>query len=267
MILRSLYLLFFIFIINTVNAQSTLSKQITKFIIEAPQLDIVKTIWVYLPKNYRNSKKHYPVIYMHDAQNLFDAKSAYAGEWKVDEYLDGLTTNESIIIGIEHGNEKRIDELTPYSNESYGGGEGNLYLNFIKNTLKPHIDVSYRTLPKSQHTTLFGSSLGGLMSLYGVINYPETFGKAGIFSPALWINPEIYNLVESATISTSARFYFLAGTAESETMIPNQNRMVALLKAKGVLDKNITSHCIEGGAHNEVFWSQHFGDAYQWLFN
>ena len=100
-----------------IKAQSTASKQVTAFTIEAPQLDTLKTIWVYLPKNYKNSKKAYPVIYMHDAQNLFDDKTSYAGEWKVDEYLDTLTQNESIIIGIEHGNEKRIDELTPYKHE------------------------------------------------------------------------------------------------------------------------------------------------------
>jgi predicted alpha/beta superfamily hydrolase len=260
-------LLFLICLIKTVNAQSTVSNQVTKFVIGAPQLDTVKTIWVYLPKDYKNSENYYPVIYMHDAQNLFDKETAYAGEWKVDEYLDGLSTNESIIIGIEHGNEKRIDELTPYKHEIYGGGKGDTYIKFIKNTLKPHIDSSYRTFPDPKNTILFGSSLGGLISLYGVLNYPDTFGKAGIFSPALWINPEIYNLVESATISISTRFYFLAGTEESESMIPDLNRMISLLKTKGVPDEHIKSRSIEGGQHNEAFWSQHFGEAYQWLYN
>lgn len=267
MILRYIHLFFTVFILNIVNSQSTANPTMTKFQIEAPQLDTVKTIWVYLPKAYQNSDKRFPVVYMHDAQNLFDEQTAYAGEWKVDEYLDSLTSNQSIIIGIEHGNEKRIDELTPYPHETYGGGKGDAYIHFIKNTLKPHIDTSYRTLSNPEHTTLFGSSLGGLISLYGVLSYPETFGKAGIFSPSFWINPEIYDLAKSVAIPKSTRFYFLAGKEESETMVPDQNRMVHLLKAKGVTDNHIISLSIEGGQHNEGFWSQHFGEAYQWLYN
>ncbi len=265
--LRLIFLLFLAFILNKINVQSTVSKQITKFTIAAPQLDTLKTIWVYLPKDYQNSKKNYPVIYMHDAQNLFDANTSYVGEWEVDEYMDTLTDNESIIVGIEHGNEKRIDELTPYKHDKYGGGNGDSYLTFIKNTLKPHIDVSYRTKPDPEYTTIFGSSLGGLISLYGAIKYPETFGKAGVFSPSFWINPKIYDFVESTTIPKSSTFYILAGSDESENMMPDQERMVALLKEKGVKEKQIESHSIEGGQHNEKFWSTHFGDAYQWLYN
>lgn len=265
--LKHIYLLFIALFFNNINAQSTASKEITKFIIAAPQLDTLKTIWVYLPKNYQNSKKYYPVIYMHDAQNLFDASTSYAEEWKVDEYMNQLITNESIIIGIEHGNQKRIDELTPYKHEKYGGGKGDDYLTFIKNTLKPHIDVSYRTKPDANHTTLFGSSLGGLISFYGAIKYPETFAKAGVFSPSFWINPEIFNFVESSDIQITSKFYFLAGTDEREDMVSDLDRMVALLKEKGSNDKQIESHSIEGGQHNEKFWAIYFGDAYQWLYN
>ena len=265
--LKHIYLIFFVFILNKVNAQSTASKEVTKFIITAPQLDTLKTIWVYLPKKYQNSKKNYPVIYMHDAQNLFDASTSYAGEWNVDEYMEQLITNESIIIGIEHGDQKRIDELTPYKHEKYGGGKGDAYLDFIKNTLKPHIDVTYRTQSNAEHTALFGSSLGGLISFYGAIKYPETFGKAAVFSPSFWINPEIFNFVKSSIISEASRFYFLAGTDESEDMIPDQERMVTLLKEKGLKDNQIESRNIEGGQHNEKFWAISFGDAYQWLYN
>ena len=191
-----------------IEAQSTASKQVTTFTIEAPQLDTLKTIWVYLPKNYENSEKAYPVIYMHDAQNLFDDKTSYVGEWKVDEYLDSITQNESIVIGIEHGNEKRIDELTPYEHEKYGGGQGDAYITFIKNTLKPHVDIAYRTKPEAENTTIFGASLGGLISFYAVIKYPETFGKAGVFSPSFWFSEKIYDLVKSVNIPTTSKFYF-----------------------------------------------------------
>ena len=265
--LKYLFLFFLVFYLVKTDAQSTASKQVTKLVIAAPQLDTVKQIWVYLPKYYQNSQKSYPVIYMHDAQNLFDAETSYVGEWEVDEYLDTLSDNESIIIGIEHGNEKRIDELTPYKHEKYGGGKGDAYLTFIINTLKPHIDIAYRTLPDAQHTTIFGSSLGGLISFYATIKYPDTFGKAGVFSPSFWINDEIYDLVESSTISKFSKFYILAGSDESEHMVLDQERMVTLLKEKGVKEHQIESYSIEGGQHNEKFWAEHFSDAYQWLYN
>ena len=143
-------------------------KRYSTFEIEAPQLKTSKKIWVYLPKDYAKQTRNYPVIYMHDAQNLFDAKTSYAGEWKVDETLDSLKMNV-IVIGIEHGNEKRLEELTPFKHDKHGGGNADAYLDFIVTTLKPHVDKTYRTKTKAKHTTIFGSSLGGLVSYYAVL--------------------------------------------------------------------------------------------------
>lgn len=260
-----------LFCINS-HAQSTASKQVSTFILEAPQLNTQKKIWVYLPKDYQNSKKSYSVIYMHDAQNLFDAETSYVGEWKIDEYLDSINSNESIIIGIEHENEKRIDELTPFVNEKYGGGKGDLYLDFILKTLKPYVDLNYRTLTDRDHTIIWGSSLGGLTSLYAVIKYPETFGKAGIFSPAFWINKnEIFELVKNSDINPIHKFFFLVGSEEGETMeiaseiVSDQHDMANLLLDKGIDHSNIIDKVIFNGHHNEILWSTNFAEAYQWL--
>lgn len=265
--LKHIYLLLAALILNNNYAQTTASKQVTKFVIAAPQLDTLKTIWVYLPKNYENSKKSYPVVYMHDAQNLFDAETSYIGEWEIDEYMDQLDTNKSIIIGIEHGNEKRINELTPYKHEKYGGGKGEAYLNFIMHTLKPHIDVTYRTKTNAEHTTIFGSSLGGLISFYATIKYPNIFGKAGVFSPSFWFSEDIYDLVTSTEIPPTSKFYFLVGEEEGESMVPDQERMVELLKSKGIKDTQLENHIIKGGKHNETLWKTHFPNAYNWLYN
>ena len=148
------------------------------------------------------------MIYMHDAQNLFDDSTSFVGEWKVDEYLDNISNPETIIVAIEHGNEKRTDELTPYANEKYGGGNGGNYINFIKNTLKPHIDITYRTLSDVKNTTIFGSSLGGLISFYATIKYPDTFGNAGVFSPSFWYSNDIYELIETNDINKDINFFF-----------------------------------------------------------
>lgn len=260
-----IFSLFLLFNSQLICSQTTASQQVTKFSIEAPQLNTFKNIWVYLPKSYKISKTSYPVIYMHDAQNLFDAETSYVGEWKIDEYLDTIHENEVIIIGIEHGNEKRIDELTPFPHEKYGGGKGELYLDFIMNTIKPHVDITYRTLPSAKYTTIMGSSIGGLLSFYAAIKYPATFGSVGVFSPSFWFNYNIYDLVESSVISDSTKFYFLIGTEEGEEAVPDQNKMVQLLKKKGVQESHIINNIVEGGKHNESFWSTHFPEAHQWL--
>jgi alpha-glucosidase len=268
------FILIFLFVFSSnIFAQSTASQQVITFEMEAPQLNTQKKIWVYVPKNYQNSKKAYNVIYMHDAQNLFDDTTSYVGEWKVDEYLDSVKDDEAIIVGIEHGNDKRIDELTPYPNEKYGGGKGDLYLDFIINSVKPRIDSIYRTLKDPKHTTIFGSSLGALISLYAVLKYPETFGNAGMFSSAFWVNPEIYDLVSASKINEESKFYFLVGSEEGETaedaqqMIADQEKIVGLLQRKGVIPEHIMSVIIEGGKHNETLWATNFPTAFQWLIN
>lgn len=268
-----LYLLLFAIIFTSkITSQSTVSQQVKSFEITSLELDSDKDIWVYLPKSYKTSSKTYKVVYMHDGQNLFDDKTSYVGEWHIDELLDSINSNESIIVGIEHGGEKRMDELTPYKNEKYGGGNADSYLLFITNTLKPYIDSTYRTLTDSKNTTIFGSSLGGLVSLYAIIKYPDVFGNAGMFSTAIWINKDnMFDLVKTATIAHDKKFYFLVGSAEGETtedaslMVSDQHDMVKLLLDKGVDHNNIIDNVILNGHHNETLWSTHFLEAYKWL--
>ncbi|GAB2769044.1 alpha/beta hydrolase [Salinimicrobium soli] len=258
--------LFLLLVTLPVLAQSTASKNVQTFQIGAPQLDTIRKIWVYLPEGYNSSQKRYPVLYMHDAQNLFDAATSYVGEWKVDEYLDSLAIREVIVVGIEHGNEKRIAELTPFPHEKYGGGEADKYLDFLRNTLKPHIDVAYRTLSGKENTGIMGSSLGGLVSFYAILKYPETFGQAGVFSPSFWFSRKIYDYAREAEIGPETRFYFLAGTKEGEETVPDLQEMAELLKEKGVPETNLSVHVIEGGEHNEAFWSREFPAAFEWLY-
>lgn len=261
--MKKLGFLFSIFFLTSVSLWA--QKRYTQFEIKAPQLDTIKRIWVYLPLDYNQSEKKYPVLYMHDAQNLFDEKKAFSGEWKVDETLDSLQA-KIIVIGIEHGNEKRIDELTPYKNEKYGGGNANNYLDFIVTTLKPHIDSVYRTKTNSRNTGIMGSSLGGLVSYYASLKYPDVFGKVGVFSPSFWFTNDIYTLTEQ-TKKIDTKYYFMCGDSESETMVDDINQMIQLIRQKRCdclhLHKTkIVSH----GKHNEKLWSKEFAKAYLWLF-
>ncbi len=202
---------------------------------------------------------------MHDAQNLFDDSTSYVGERKIDEYLDSINSKEVIIVAIEHGNEKRIDELTPYRYEKYSGGNGDNYINFIRNTLKPHIDIAYRTLPNAKNTTIFGSSLGGLISFFATVKYPDTFGNPGVFSPSFWYSDEIYKLVGTTEINKDSNFSFLIGNEEGETAAPDQQKMVDLLIEKGHDKNRIVNKIVEGGKHNEVFWCKHFPETFRWI--
>lgn len=251
----------------TLNAfsQSTASKQVTTFSIKAPQLNTTKKICLYLPKNYNLTSKKYPVIYMFDAQNLFDAKTSYAGEWNIDEKLDSLTA-KVIVVGIEHGNDKRIEELTPYKNEKHSGGKADETIDFIMKTLKPEIDKKYRTNPNAKHTTIMGSSLGGLTAFYATIKYPEVFGKAGVFSPAFWINKkEIFELV-SQKPKVKSKIYFLCGDKEGDDMVADVNAMNSLLSTKRCDCKYLTkTKIVKDGEHNEKLWRDNFVKAYLWL--
>jgi len=251
---------------NVTAQESTASQQVSTFIIDAPQLETTKKIWVYLPKSYSASDNKYPVIYMHDAQNLFDKKTSYAGEWEVDETLDKLNANV-IVIGIEHGNEKRIDELTPFKNEKYGGGKADAYLDFIVNTLKPHVDSVYRTKTIAKNTTIFGSSLGGLVSFYAVFKYPKIFGKAGIFSPSFWFTNDIYELMAKSE-KVKAKIYFLCGDNESKDIdvVGDLNKMYQMLIENRSESLKLQEKVIVKGAeHNEKLWRDGFEKAYLWL--
>lgn len=244
---------------------STASEQVTTFSIEAPQLGGARKIWVYLPKSYSEGNRRYPVIYMHDAQNLFDAKTSFAGEWEVDETLDRLRA-DVIVIGIEDGGEKRLEELTPYPNAKYGGGKADAYLDFIVNSLKPHVDRAYRTKPKRKQTAIWGSSLGGLVSFYAILKYPDIFGKAGVFSPSFWFSDAVYDRA-SEEKKIRAKIVFLCGDAESDDMVADLEKMEKLLDEKRCYCENLTKKIIvKDGKHNEKLWRDGFEASFLWLF-
>ncbi len=268
MIRKLIALTIIFFATANVSAQgNTATKQVSTFNIEAPQLHTTKKIWIYLPKNYDVTKKKYSVIYMHDAQNLFDAKTSFVGEWNVDEKLDSLKA-QVIVVGIEHGNDKRIDELTPYKNAKYGGGNADKYLEFIVKTLKPEIDKKYRTKPNARNTAIMGSSLGGLVSYYAILKYTDVFGKAAVFSPSFWFNrKEIVELTEK-TSKLKTKIYFLCGDNEGDAdVIADLNKIDDLVSEKRCDCLHLTRKTIvKGGQHNEKLWRDSFVKAYLWLF-
>lgn len=230
---------------------------------DIPQLGRQRRIWIYLPRDYRSSRKKYPVIYMHDGQNLFDANTSGYGEWGLDEIMDKLPAKDRcIIVGVDHGGAYRMAEYNPYDSK-YGKGQGNGYLDFLVNTLKPYIDKHYRTRRDAAHTSIAGSSMGGLISMYAVLKYPDVFGNGGIFSPSFWIAPDIFNYARQH-LSASSRFYFVCGDLEGDDMVEPMDKMVKLVRGK-ISEQNAPETIVKGARHNEKQWNGDFPAFYQWL--
>lgn len=235
-----------------------------------PQLGRTRRVLIYLPNNYTiDSLSHYPVIYMHDGQNVFDAATSFAGEWGVDETLSLQEINGGkgvIVVAIDNSSD-RIAEYTPYQNSQYGGGEGDKYVDFIVQTLKPYIDANFRTLSNRQNTAIIGSSLGGLISLYAAVKYQDVFSKVGVFSPAYWINKDLLqNYIINTGYKQPLRIYTLGGKNESQSLVGDISDIENTLTQAGfdVTQRKVSIH--NDGAHSEWYWKREFGAAYQWLF-
>lgn len=237
---------------------------------EIPQLKTTRRIWIYLPKDYETSHKKYEVMYLQDGQNLFDDATSYAGEWQIDETLNKIfekTGKSLIVVGIDNGGEKRIEELSPYKNAKYGGGNGDNYAKFIVENLKPYVDKNYRTKPQRKYTTIGGSSLGSLISVYAAVKYPEIFGKTLAFSSAFWFNAKDLNeFISSSKVNLKhQKYYFIQGKHEDEDMEEQTKRVIENLKSKNVKPKNIFLKIDEDGKHNEMYWRREFEGAVLWL--
>lgn len=234
-----------------------------------PQLNRNRRVWIYYPPDYETTTKNYPVLYMHDGQNLFDEVTSFMGEWEVDETLNKLHDegySVPIVVGIENGGYLRIAEYTPFINPQYGGGDGELYMQFIVETLKPYIDSHFRTLTDKENTGIMGSSLGGLISHYGILQYPDVFGKAGLLSPSYWYSDSIWDYTSSKQAGYGQRIYQMCGSAEGSNTDVNMLRMSDSLLAIGLPESNIRNVIIPGGQHNEALWRNNFREAYLWLF-
>jgi len=237
----------------------------------SPQLNNSRTLLVYLPPSYaENPLKRYPVLYMHDGQNLFNAAtSAFGTEWQVDENVDaavaGGRMDEVIVVGA-YNTADRIYEYTPCCDATYGGGGAALYERFLIDTVKPFVDRTFRTLPGKDNTAVMGSSLGGLLSFYVARRNPAVFGKAGCLSSSFWWNNEALTIeVEQATARVPVKLYIDAGT--SNDGLPETTRMDHALLADGYAQGgDLDFVTAQGGSHNEASWSARVAVPLQYLF-
>ncbi|SFB53229.1 alpha/beta hydrolase [Algoriphagus aquimarinus] len=236
---------------------------------EIPQLNKTRKVWALLPHDYNSSDETYPVLYLHDAQNLFNENAAF-GNWQIDKKLAVMSDygiGKIIVIAVEHGESERLQEYN-VGKTVLGAGSGKKYIRFITDTLKPFVDNTYRTKTEREFTGIGGSSMGGLVSIFSGLIYPEVFGKLMVFSPSLWVIPKIKLGFLDIFEPQDTRLYLYAGGDESETMVKHvlkfRKRLLKRESLKGKMKVHLSIN--EEGKHNETYWSDEFPKAIEWLF-
>lgn len=234
-----------------------------------------RDVLVYLPPGYEESdESRYPVLYMHDGQNLFDSATAFGGQpWNVDETAENLIREGAvaplIIVGIYNTGEKRLEEYTPAPDRKHPqGGKGKLYSRFLLEELKPFIDRSYRTLPDAANTGIAGSSLGGLITLYVGLHHPDVFSRLGVMSPSVWWNRRmILRLVRSLKKKTGQRIWIDVGTREGTEALRNVRDLRDLLVGKGWVEHDDLAYLEdEGAGHDERAWGYRMSNVLRFLY-
>ena len=236
----------------------------------SPQLRNRRDLVVYLPPSYASRpERRYPVLYMHDGQNVFDPHTSFAGHWHAGAALayhagKGL---EMIVVAIPNMGTRRLLEYTPHRDVIRGGGGGDRYLSFLVETVKPLIDGKLRTARGPESTAIVGSSLGGLISLYALLRSPWTFGAAGVISPALWFaDGRIFDFV-SELEGVEGRVHLDIGTHEGPDALEDTRRMRDLLAHAGFTPGVNLSYYEDAGArHTERAWARRFRKVLPFLF-
>ena len=236
---------------------------------KATKLNNRRTLWVYLPPGYeKNPNQHYPVLYAHDGNNLFDKATAFLGvDWELDETAERLIKEkkirEIIIVGIENTHQ-RDREYTHVYVPNQGGGKADMYADFIINDIKPFIDKKYRTLKDRQYTAIMGSSLGGLVSLYIAWKYSEIFSMAGVVSPSVWWhNRDIVRMIRKTKDKPPIKIWLDIGKLEGYELfginmaVRDTRTLRDVLITKGFhLHDDLEYFEDEEGEHNEASWAK-----------
>lgn len=230
----------------------------------SPTLGRSRKVWVYLPPGYaENTLARYPVVYMHDGQNLFD-RTAPFGCWLADEALDHGAADgsirEAIVVGPEATSARMVD-YTPTVDPGEGtGGGANAYVTSLVTELKPLVDRELRTLTGREHTAMIGSSLGGLVSAWSSVHFPSTFGLIGVMSPSTWWDNRVI-LGEVSSLRNAAvrplRVYVDSGNAGASLDGYADTALLAeRYRGAGFVDGSTFQYLLaQGHQHNESYWS------------
>jgi predicted alpha/beta superfamily hydrolase len=236
-------------------------------------LSTPRDILVYLPPGYDEAEARYPVLYLQDGQNLFDAATAFAGnEWRADMIADDEIARGCveplIIVGLYNTGIRRVSEYTPTRDRrTRKGGKAERYALMLAREVKPFIDTTYRTRKPAYDTGVGGSSLGALVSLVAGLRYPRVFGKLALMSPSVWWDEHsILSLIDAWTPPRPQRVWLDTGTEEGNSpakVVADARLMRDALAAKGM---ELHYEEAQGHQHNEAAWSARFGAVLEYLF-
>ncbi len=234
-----------------------------------------RDVLVWLPPVYGTEpERRFPVLYLHDGQNLMDGRTSYVTgcTWCAHTTADRLTRERLIepliLVGINNTGLRRMAEYTPTKDNRFGGGEGPLYGRLLVDELKPLIDDSFRTKTDAANTGLAGSSLGGLISLALGLDYPRVFGKLGVLSPSVWWNGrEILGRVGAARVEDKPRIWLDMGMSEGLRHLRDCDVLHSRLLSRGWREERDLRYLrVPGGLHDEEAWARRFDRVLQWLF-
>lgn len=240
---------------------------IQKWDVTIPELtgEERRTAYLYLPDEYdREPDMRFPVLYMFDGHNVFfDTDATYGKSWGLGEYLDATET-PLIVVAVEcnhHPDNGRLSEYSPFTfyDPDFGQvtGRGQLTMEWFTRALKPDIDRNLRTLPDRRHTFIAGSSMGGLMALYAVLEYNQIFSRAAALSPSLWVAPErTARMLRGAELAEGTVIYMDYGSRElrnHQVMAGQFSRAAAQLLDRGVF---LTCRIVPDGEHCEASWER-----------
>ena len=257
--------------------------------MKAPQMGgRNRKIRICLPDGYdSNLLKRYPVLYMHDGQNMVDPSPLSGYSWNIELILKEMQKKHEIegiiVVGIDTDEINRIPEYTQAiakkaEKQVKKMGNGNLFLpeahlygRFIVDTLKPYIDQNYRTMPERENTGMFGSSCGGNVSLYLGTVYNDIFSIIGAFSPAYWlVEDDLFKRIEAKTFAPDTKIYHDMGTKEAPfakfTFVRSAMKLQRLLLAKGFEDTRLKMVIDKDGLHTELFWQERFPNFIRFAF-
>ncbi|OLY92229.1 Predicted hydrolase of the alpha/beta superfamily [Cnuella takakiae] len=274
-------LLFSVMMATTVDGMTQTTKQSTAnsrvrvldtaFYI--PQLKRHRRIWICLPRDYQQTKQQYPLLYLLDGQNIFDTATSFSGEWGVDEAMDSLGPRygEAIIVAVDNGGDKRLSEYSPFDFTLQNGktsvsvkAEGDAFATFLVQTLRPYLEKNFRVKPDSRQHFVAGSSMGALLALHSVMQFPEKWGGAGIFSPAFWtVRVPLMEELKQKASGLRQPLYFYAGQKEGAEMVPDMQAVLQVLETQTGISH--TSVIRAEGRHDEATWRKEFPQFYQWM--
>jgi predicted alpha/beta superfamily hydrolase len=234
-----------------------------------------RDITVYVPPQYEGQPdRHFPVLYLHDGQNLFDPSTSFVPgrTWRVaetaDEAIAAGEVEPLIIVGIANTGDHRLAEYTPVPDWKMGGGDADKYGRLIIEELMPFINANYRTLHSREHTGMGGSSLGALVTLYLGLKHSDLFSRLAVLSPSVWWNHKsIIGYVDEARLDRPPRIWLDVGKAEGRRTLADADQLEQRLRANGWRPEvDLHYERVTGGTHDEASWAERVGPMLRFLF-